>query len=137
MIEPTPAPRKKVDSDWLERVEAEKLTGGTTDKASSETSASRGTAGKPGDKTTARGPEVNFSLFLSTLALQAYVGLGEMEDPATRSKKVNLDQARYMIEILEVVQNKTKGNLSPEEDKTLNHILYDLRLKYVEKAGVS
>ena len=77
--------------------------------------------------------EVNFSLFISTLALQAYVALGEVPDPGTKDKRVNLGQAKYMIDMLEIIENKTKGNLTNEEEEMLRQALYELRVKFMEK----
>ena len=88
-----------------------------------------------GDSEKAQGTplEVNFTLFLSTLGLQAYVALGELPDPASSTKSVNLAQAKYMIDLLGVIDGKTKGNLTPDEENTLSGMLYELRLKYMEK----
>jgi len=113
-------PKKKVDADWLKQVEEDKL------KEKPE---------KPVQEKAPPGShEVNFTLFLSTMALQGYVALGELDDPTTRTKKMNLDQAKYMIEMLGVIEEKTKGNRSKEEDSTIKNILYDLRMKYVQKS---
>ncbi len=76
-------------------------------------------------------PEVNFSALVFSLSTQAVIQLGEMEDPATREKAPNLPQAKQTIGILEILQEKTKGNLTPEEKSMLDSLLYDLRMRYV------
>ncbi len=126
MSEEIPRPEKKVDEEWLKRVEEEKGSPGESRRNRRSATESQAKAVPP--------KEVNFSLFLSTLALQAYVALGELEEPESRTQKVNLDQARYMIDILGLIQNKTKGNLSPEEERMLSHLIYELRMKYIEKS---
>ena len=126
MSEGIPHPEKKVDEEWLKRVEEQKSFSGESRRNPSSTTQSTAKSTPP--------KEVNFSLFLSTLALQAYVALGELEEPESQARKVNLDQARYMIDILGLIHRKTAGNLTPEEERMLNHLIYELRLKYVEKS---
>jgi len=121
-LDDAPNPQKKVDEDWKEQIEKER---------------------KPDAKNAAPSPEkppeaegdgkVNFALFLSTLAMQAFVALGEMPDPQSQKTHENLEQARYMIDILTLIENKTKGNLTGEEEKMLTSVLYELRMKFVDK----
>jgi hypothetical protein len=61
------------------------------------------------------------------------VHLGILDDPATNQKSKNLPIAKQTIDILGMLEEKTRGNLSKEEDDMLNHILYDLRLLYVRE----
>ena len=77
--------------------------------------------------------EPDFTLFLSTLGLQGYVALGELADPATKTKTTNLSQAKYMIDLIGIIEDKTKGNLTPDEEGMVGGLLSELRLKYVEK----
>ena len=77
-------------------------------------------------------PPVDFSFFLSTLSMQAMVDLGEVENPLTKKKEKNLPQAKYIIDTLAMLEDKTKGNLTDKERKVLNDILYGLRMRYVE-----
>ncbi len=79
-------------------------------------------------------PEANFLLFVSGFATQALIALGQFENPMTKKKETNLDQARYTIDNLMMIQEKTKGNLTPEEEKYLEGVLYDLRMSYVASA---
>ena len=75
-----------------------------------------------------------FSFFLSTLSMQAMAALGEIPHPATNQLHEELEQARYLIDVLGMLQEKTKGNLAPEESTLLENILYELRMRYVSKA---
>lgn len=76
-------------------------------------------------------PEVNFSALIFSLGTQALMQLGEMEDPISKKKEQNIPQAKQSIDILEILQEKTKGNLTPEEESLLNNLLYDLRMRFV------
>ena len=77
-------------------------------------------------------PEVTFSAFIMSLNTSALYHLGEIADPATGKSEVNLDLARNAIDSLTVIQNKTKGNLSNEEDQLLKSILYDAKMRFVQ-----
>ena len=80
-------------------------------------------------------PEVNFSTFIFSLAISALLHLGEMPDPHTNEKATNLSLAKQTIDILGMLQEKTKGNLDSEEESLLTNLLYELRMKYVTAAG--
>ena len=80
--------------------------------------------------------EPEFSSFLSTLGMQAFFALGELQDPASVEKKIDLAQAKYLIDIIQILSDKTKGNLSQEEEAMIKELLYGLKLKFVEKAGI-
>jgi hypothetical protein len=76
-------------------------------------------------------PEVNFSTFVFSLSTSALMNLGELPDPQTRQVSKNLPLAKQTIDILGMLQEKTKGNLDGEEENLLNNLLYELRMKYV------
>lgn len=76
---------------------------------------------------------IDFSSFLLSLSTQAFISLGEMKNPMTSEVKVNLDATKQVIDIICMLKERTKGNLEPSETKLLDNILYDLRLKYIEK----
>lgn len=80
--------------------------------------------------------EVNFSSFLISLATSAMVHLGEIPDPASRRRMENLEAGKQMIDILSILQEKTRGNLDPDEAHLLENLLYELRMKYLSKAKV-
>ena len=80
-------------------------------------------------------PEVNFPTFVISLNASALVHLGAIEDPATGEKVKNLPMAKQTIDILSMLQEKTKGNLSGDEENILKNVLYDLRILYVKEKG--
>jgi hypothetical protein len=79
---------------------------------------------------------LTFTAFVISLASSAAIHLGDMPDPATGARgEPNLDGASQMIEILALLEQKTKGNLSAEERQVLEQVLYELRLRFVEVSG--
>jgi len=73
----------------------------------------------------------NFSHIVITLAQTAYVHLGVIEDPFSKKKDKNLEQAKFAIDTLDILKEKTKGNLTKEEQDLLEDVLYDLHMKYL------
>ena len=80
-------------------------------------------------------PEINFPTFIISLNASALVNLGAIEDPASGTKVKNLALAKQTIDILSMLEEKTRGNLTEEEEKILKNILYDLRIIYVKEKG--
>lgn len=80
-------------------------------------------------------PEVTFSSFVFSLGTSALMLMGEQLDPQQPRIPVNLSQAKEIIDILSVLEAKTKGNLSSEEQSVLTDMLYSLRMKYVDLAS--
>jgi hypothetical protein len=78
-------------------------------------------------------PDVNFSTFILSLSSSALFHFGRIPDPVTKQTQRNLALAKQTIDILGVLQDKTRGNLSREESALLENLLYDLRLRYVEE----
>jgi Domain of unknown function (DUF1844) len=79
-------------------------------------------------------PEINFTTFVVSLSTQALMHLGEIPDPMTNQQQRDLSGAQHMIDILGMLQEKTRGNLDHDEEGLLRSILFDLRMKYVETA---
>ncbi len=80
-------------------------------------------------------PEVNFSTFILSLSSSALMHLGEISDPVSKEKKKDLPLAKHTIDIIGMLQEKTKGNLTDNEKKLTDGILYDLRMRYVQQTG--
>ena len=76
-------------------------------------------------------PAVDFGTFVLSLGSSAIMHLGEFEQPEGGKSQKDLPLAKHTIDILSMLQAKTKGNLSPQEDKLVESLLYDLRLRYV------
>ena len=103
--------KKKVDQEWKDQVDKERLA--TQDK----------------DETY---HQPTFGVFLSSLSMQAMIAMGKIENPVTKKIEKNCDQARFLIDTLGIIEEKTKGNLTPEENTALAEYLFNLRMMYVE-----
>jgi hypothetical protein len=77
-------------------------------------------------------PEINFSAFVISLSTQALMHLGEIANPISGKVEIDVPVAKQMIDIIVMLQDKTRGNLNASEDRLLEDILFDLRMKYVE-----
>ena len=75
---------------------------------------------------------VNFSSFILSLATSALIHLGEEANPATGEKSVQLPMARQVIDLLSLLEEKTKGNLTKEEEALITQVLFTLRMRFVE-----
>jgi hypothetical protein len=80
-------------------------------------------------------PPVTFSSFVISLGSSSLMLMGEQLDPQQASMPVNLPQAKEIIDLLSVLEDKTKGNLTPDEQMVLRDMLYALRMKYVTLAS--
>jgi hypothetical protein len=78
-------------------------------------------------------PEVDFNFFVLSLSSSAMMQMGVIPNPLTKKKEKNMEIAKQTIDIIAMLENKTKGNLTQEEDQFLSSILYDLRMKFVEE----
>jgi hypothetical protein len=125
-------PKLQIDADWKAQAQAEKqrLAQQAKARAQQQTGApeSRAAAGAAGL------PPASFQTLVSTLATQALFAMGAVADPRTGQRYQNLDLARHHIDLLGVLEEKTKGNLTEEEAAVLATTLYELRTRYVQMA---
>ena len=77
--------------------------------------------------------QVDFSTFIMSLTSSAFYHLGDMADPTTGKKEVNLPAVQQTIDMLIMLREKTKGNLKEDEKKLLEQLIYELQVKYVSK----
>jgi hypothetical protein len=80
-------------------------------------------------------PPLDFSTFVLSLGTSAMIHLGEAPAPGDASAQKNLQLAQQSIDLLAILQEKTKGNLTSEEEELLRELLYDLRMKFVAARG--
>jgi hypothetical protein len=80
-------------------------------------------------------PEIDFTHFILSLSTSALIQLGDIQDPFTQKSAKNLPLAKQTIDLVGMLKEKTKGNLSSEEEKVLEYVLYDLRMRYVRATG--
>ncbi len=79
-------------------------------------------------------PTVDFATFILSLSHSALMHLGDAPDPVTNSPCKDMALARQSIDLLAMLEEKTKGNLTGAEERLLHQILFDLRMRYVESA---
>lgn len=77
-------------------------------------------------------PNIDFTTFVLSLSHSALVNLGDAPSPVDGRRDENLPMARQTIDLLALLEQKTNGNLTGEEERVLQQALYDLRLRYVE-----
>ena len=112
-----------VDEDWKGQVQRE-----------------RDAARSPGDKPARQAeaspnvqpPPANLTYLASSLSVQASICLGFMPDPTSGKSEKNLPLAKHLIDLLEVLQQKTEGNRTPEETDDIEAMLHQLRMIYVQ-----
>jgi len=81
-------------------------------------------------------PALSFTAFVLSLASTAAIHFGDLPDPMSGERaELNLDGAAQMIEILSLMEQKTRGNLTAEEREVLEQVLYELRMRFVEATG--
>src|SRR2546423_7519277 len=81
-------------------------------------------------------PPPSFSLLIATFASQAMVAFGKVPDPIEGKTEVRLELARHAIDMLDILEQKTKGNLTADEAAMLEGILHQLRLEFVEATTI-
>ena len=121
--EPDNAPKIQVDSDWKAEAQAEKERLAKAD----ETAESEGGSPKPGEL-----PPADFQTLIGSIASQAVMGLGAVRDPKSGGVVIDLPAARFAIDLLAVIEEKTKGNLSDEETGEITQALSELRNRFVQ-----
>jgi len=78
-------------------------------------------------------PKINFTTFVLSLNSSALVNLGIEKDPISGALSVNLPIAKQTIDIIAMLEEKTRGNLAEDEQRLLSHVLYELRILYIKK----
>ncbi len=136
---PAPAPRESRPAEGAGKGSGPATQGGPV----------RGPAGKPqppveepeeadlpaGDEGHRGLPEANFKTFVASLAAQALMSLGQIEHPETGQRYLDLDQARYTIDTLAMLREKTRGNLAADETQHMESILSELQMIFVRMAN--
>ena len=87
------------------------------------------------DEDSRQRPPIDFPSYLLSYYTQGLVLLGEVPNPYTNKKEEDTEAARHTIDILVMLEEKTKGNLSQDEEKLLENVLYELRMKYMAKTN--
>ena len=159
-----PKPKIIVDDDWKAQARAEKeklareveqkkqqaaaaqVSGGALAGAAQAQPAGAGAATQTGAGAPTREaaaaktaqarqlPPASFATHVNSVVTQVFMALGGMEDPRTKRRYVDLDLAKYHIDTLAILEQKTKGNLTEDEKRLLDQGLYESRMQYVHVA---
>ena len=126
---PDDAAAKKIiiDEDWKAQVEAER----EALREKQEAAASGGPAERPASETRQPPSPASLTVLISSLALQATMSLGLVADPKSGPPQPHFDEARHLIDMLQMLEDKTAGNRTSDESRLLENTLHDLRMAYV------
>lgn len=122
-----------VDSDWKEQVAREKEQAAQT--AGQEVEQSEEPTSPQSEESAPPPPPASFEILISMLFTQAMSMLGQIPDPNTGKPSVNKPYAKHHIDTLEMLGEKTKGNLTESESSMLSEALHALRMTYVNVKG--
>jgi hypothetical protein len=116
---------KPAGGDWREQARREKER--LAEELDNQPEGGEGAGGELGEM-----PEADFSHFISSLAMQVMMFLGQIENPMVGKRILDLGAAKYNIDILGILAEKTKGNLTKEEEQAMTSLLSELRMRYVQ-----
>lgn len=128
------SPKLIIDSDWKSQAQAEK------DRLAAKEAEARSKQPAAGGKQAASGgqghpqelPKADFQTLVGTLVSQALMYMGAFPDPETGRAVVSLEYARFHIDLIAVLEEKTKGNISTDEAAELKQVVAELRMRYVD-----
>jgi len=126
MTEQDESPQIHVDSDWKTQARAEK------EKLAQQSQADQEHGGGPAGPGGL--PPATFETLVSTMVTQALFAMGAIPDPRTGERIQHLDLARHHIDMLTVLEEKTKGNLNEDETKLITTAVYELRSRYIQSS---
>ena len=136
-------PKLHIDSDWKAQAQAEKDRLSEKESARAASSAGAQHRGQPGAQYGAQDgdhpdegelPPADFRALVATLASQAMMGLGAYADPQSGRAVIDIQGAQFAIDLLGVIEEKTRGNLTADEASELTEILAQLRARFVQIA---
>lgn len=123
---PEDKPKLIIDEDWKTQAQAEKA------RLQAELDRKQQQPAAPAEGPM---PPATFAMLVSTLATQALLFLGQMPHPMTGQVELHLEEAKHFVDMLQMLEEKTKGNLVPEESQMLEQVLHELRMAYVTISG--
>lgn len=119
-----------IDEDWKSQVEAE--------KKAAEKEAAMQPSPQPAAAESSRAaadfqmPPASLEMLVTTLVTEAMISLGQVPHPQTGEAVFQPQQAKYLIDTIDVLREKTKGNVTPDESELMEQLLHQLRLAYVQ-----
>ena len=131
MSENQQEPKLVVDEDWKSKVEAEKQAAAAAKTDPPQAAPEQ----RPDHEAGGRLPAASFPLLVSTLFAEAMTAMGKAPDPLAGHAVVRPDVAKHCIDTLAMLEEKTKGNLTPDESEMLSEVLHQLRMLFVTIRG--
>lgn len=119
-----------IDEDWKSKVEAEKEEAAKAKSAPDAASTKEDSS----ETTDPPMPPASFELLLTTLATEALVALGQVPHPVTGKVQAQRNQAKFLIDTVDVLRQKTAGNLTTSEQQVIDSLLHQMRLVFVQTA---
>ena len=137
-------PSLHIDTDWKKQAQEEKKrlaeaqekqrAAAAQQRAAAPPVPTMGGPTVPGRRAGRETPQANFAALINSILTQAMLYMGEIA-PQGAEPMVNLDMAKYQVDMLGIVEDKTRNNLAPEEQHLLDAALYDLRTRYISIAS--
>lgn len=128
---------KYIDESWKEQASCEKdkladvaMQQEEISEASDQTSVQ--SEAPASDTEHSHDAEINFLNYVTSLGFQAMIFMGEIPNPVTNQVEKNLSQAKFLIDTLSMLKEKTSGNLTDQENNLLDNSIYELQMKYVQ-----
>src|SRR6476469_6306706 len=121
-----------IDEDWKSQVEAERAEAAKSKSTKTETPAA--TDKDESETTDPPMPDASFELLLTTLATEALVALGQVPHPITGKTQLQRNQANFLIDTVDVLRQKTAGNLTNSEQQVIDSLLHQMCLVFVQTA---
>jgi len=125
-------PQVVIDEDWKAQAQAEKERLARMEQQADSSATSQQTRQEQSPSRSL--PQASFTALVSSLMAQVFFALGMIEDPKTHKRYRDLELAKHNIDLLAMLEEKTKGNLTEEEKKVLDEALYEVRMAYVRAA---
>jgi hypothetical protein len=117
-----------IDEDWKSQVQAEK------EQATKAQPAAAAKVAESAEVIDPPMPPASFELLLTTLTTEALVALGQVPHPVTGNAQLQRNQAKFLIDTVEVLRDKTTGNLTTSEQQVLDSLLHQLRMVFIQTA---
>ena len=121
-----------IDEDWKAQVQAEKEAANHPDSEAASAAVSQGESpAAGGEQQDFPMPPASFEMLVSTLATEALVAMGQVPHPGTGKAELRRNQAQYLIDTLDILRQKSQGNLTPAEQQLLEDVLHQLRMVFI------
>jgi hypothetical protein len=127
-----------IDEDWKSQVQAERHEAAKAKSAAATPNESSSAAAAKPESSDAADPPMppaSFEMLLTTLATEALVALGEVPHPISGETHVHRNQAKFLIDTVDILKQKTAGNLSDSEQQVLDSLLHQLRMVFVQSGS--